>query len=763
MQDDTRYFHWFSFRPVLCGLLAAILLTLAMTAAHAAPENDTADGEKDEAGEEADIDFQQLTHEFRAHCARVLIHARSADGETPSVGDFGDDIKHERPTAIGGYWWDENHIVIPDQGVQDKYIRSVEVGTPGSEKYYPGRIAGRFVRLQAVLVEVLPDENGDLPEASPLEFIDGDLDEAISVTYSWDEGEWRIKADVGLGVSSQSDSGIDMVEVGSQGVLVDAKGNALGLAFGKRLLIEDPDFAMPHWYGPEMAYTPFLSAEEVEKSDGELRARLSQAVLECRFIIRITMDEEDEDDMSYHWSPDSEEAQLKDTSAEVRAAGLVVDRRRLLVPVALPPIGIRRLEDIDVVFPDGRTVPATFVGAFRDYMAVVIEVGEDLPVKTLPAGFARLNPLAAPDSGIAERPWPLHEYIRRWRIDYSLGRRRETADYDRWLGTFRGFRGDTVVLTKTNEEDGHLAFDTEGNLVAVALTPRIINSRDRVKGTVLKASPGFRPLDFLRKKLLAGDAFDPALVPVDEEQGQRLIDLGVEFQSLDANTARLFNASRETRGGKIGVMLSHVYPGSQAEKLGLREKDVLVRLFVEGRKEPMELRSSDFSYGFDMDMSSDSFRRILQFLPPPWPARDNVVSTLLTGAGVGREAAIEYVRDGEMRRAEFVTGYFEPDYRSARKERFRALGLTAKPITFEVERYFGRRDRSGVIVSKVEDGGKSSVAGLHNYLLLTHVNGEKVDGLDDFADKVKGFEEGAAASVELTVEDFGKTRLVKIE
>lgn len=761
MREDTQYFHRLFFLPVFKGLLMAVLIALAMTTAHAAPDNGAE--EKHAADEEADIDFSQLARDFRKHCVRVFIHGRSADGVTPATGDFSDDIKHERPTSIGGYWWDENHAIIPDQGVQDRFIRSVEIGLPGNEKLYPGRIAGRFVRLQAVLIEVLPDADGELPPSTPLEFVDGDLEEAISIAYSWDEGEWSIKVDSGLGVSSQSDSGIEMVETGAQGVLVDADGLALGLSFGERLLVEDPDMAMPYWYGPEISYTPLLTAEDIRKSDADLRSRLSEAILECRFRIRVTMDEEEEDEMGYNWSPDSEDSQLRDTSAEVRAAGLVVDRRRLLVPVALPPIAIRRLEDIDVVLPGGRSIPAIFVGAFREYMAVVVEVGEDLPVQSLPSGFARLNPLAAPDAGIVERPWPLHEYIRRWRVDYSLGRRREMADYDRWLGTFRGFRGDTVVLTKTNEEDGHLAFDTEGNLVAMALTPRIINSRDRVQGTILKASPGFRPLDFLRKKLLADEAFDPALVPVDDENGQRLIDLGVEFQSLDANTAQLFNASRETRGGKIGVMLSHVYPGSQAEKLGLREKDVLVRLFVEGRTEPMELRSSGFSYGFDMDMSSDSFRRILQFLPPPWPARDNVVSTLLTGAGTGRQAAIEYVRDGETHRAEFVTGYFEPDYRCVRKERFRSLGLTAKPITFEVERYFGRKDRSGVIVSKVEVGGKSSVAGLHSYLLLTHVNGEKIADLDDFADKVGGFEEGAVPSVELTVEDFGKTRLVKIE
>jgi hypothetical protein len=212
------------------------------------------------------------------------------------------------------------------------------------------------------------------------------------------------------------------------------------------------------------------------------------------------------------------------------------------------------------------------------------------------------------------------------------------------------------------------------------------------------------------------------------------------------------------------VAVSHVYPASLADAIGLREKDVLVRLFVEGRREPMEIASDSFAEsGFDMDMSSETFRQLLQYLPSPWPPRDNPISRLLTRAGVGRNATLEYVRDGEVHRAEFETRYGEPDYGSARKERFRAMGLTAKPITFEVARYFGRPERSGVVVSHVEPGGRSSVAGLYQYLLITQVNGGRVANIDDFKAKVAAFEAGNAASVELTIEDFGKTRLVKIE
>lgn len=750
-----------------CVLAAALFLTPAPERANAW-EDSTAGGAPAEVvpgtgthpatperGEgEEDIAFAELAEAFRDHCVRVYIHGKSHEGNTPTVGEFGEDIRYERPTPVGGYWWDERHVVIADPVLQDYYIRSIEISLPGSEKRYPARVAGRFLKLEAILLKVEPDADGTLPEAVPLQFVDGDVEEAITLSYGWASGEWRVSADSGLGTSSLSDSGRETADLGGQGVLVSADGEALGLSFGDEVLVNGEE---AYWSGAGLGGSPFYAAEDREKADEALRAQLSGTVLEASFRIRIKVEDEEEEE---DWALEMDDGLLGDGAAEVRAAALVVGEHHLLVPVSLPPAGIARIEDIAVVAPDGTTLQAEFVGALREYMAVLLETREALPVDNLPTGFADLNPLGKATAADNE-DGPGHSgYIQRWRVDYGLGRRREVGDYDRWIGTFRGYRDDPVVLTRTNEGDGALAFDREGRLVAVALTPRLL--RSGVDG-IGSASAGFRPLAFVSRRLRAEDAFDSALRPVAEEQGQRLIDLGVEFQALDSNTARLFHAARETRGGKIGLLVTHVYPGTMADKMGLREHDVLLRLFVEGRNEPMELRSSGYSFGFDIDMSSEAFQNLMRYLPPPWPGRDNVVSTLLTGAGAGRKAALEYLRDGTLERAEFDTGYFEPDYRNARRERFPLLGITVKPITYEVARYFSRPENTGVIVSRVEEGSKGSVAGLHHYLLITHVDGMPVSGIEDFRTRVEPFESGDSRSVELTVEGFGKTRLVKIE
>lgn len=707
-----------------------------------------------------------VARDFRLHCVRVFVSGRPFDGQRPATASFDEDIRNERPTPLGGYWWDETHVVVPDPVIQDRFIDYIEVQLPSGGTRYPARVAGRFVKLQALLLEVGPDADGDYPEAHPLEFVDGPLDEAFVLSYGLSDGEWRIVAGGGLDESALNDNDVVTIALKKDGVIVDDFGNALGLAFGDRVILDEEE---SYWAGRELHYTPIISSEEAATANEAMRRRLANAVLETRFRFRVKVDDDDDedDDESAMWAMNVAENQARAAKAEVRAAGLVVGRQHLLVPIPLAAGGILRIEDITVVTPSGRELEAEFVGALREYLAVLVKVKQNLPTRNLPRGFASLNPAGPGDRDEPLRKdSPLLEFFHRWRVDYALGHRREVADYDRWQGTLRSYRDDPVVLTLTNESDGSMAFDTEGNLAALALTPRLIKSSDPGLDLDYEASPGFRPLDFLARKLADDEVFDPFLMPVDGKQGRRLVDMGVEVQPLDANTAQLFKVARESRGGSIGALVTHVYPGSIAAEIGLREHDVLLRIFVEGRSEAMELRpgSSVFHGIFDPgDMSSESFQSMLQYMPPPWPPRDNVISALLTSAGPGRKATVDYMRDGEPQRAAFVTGYFEPDYRNARKERFTTLGLTAKAITFEVARYFSRSDDSGVIVSKVEEGGKGSVAGLHHYLLITHVDGRPVAGLDDFRDKVAAFEAGEAGAVELTVESFGKTRLVKIE
>lgn len=747
-------------------LTAAALLLFAICAAPSCPAIDL-----NRHGDE-EVIFAELAGTFRKHCVQVYINAKSYDGVFPPHANIANDVRNERATTAGGYWWDDRHVIIEDPVLQDQFIRSVEIGLPYSDRRYQARIAGRFVNLQAILLEVLPGEDGIMPQAFPLAFVDGDVEEAVVMAYGWSYGTWGVGAGTAFGSVFLDDAGIETAELKKRGVLLDKKGNALGLAFGNRLFLDED---IMHWRGSELAHSPLFDREETAAARKTLEAKLRDAVLEVRFAIRVKVDEDEEDTMP-RWLMSIDSGGESAGSAELRAAALVVGPNHLLAPVSMDAPIISHIEEITVHAADGRRLEARFIGALRDYKAVLIQTREALPTGNLPAGFSLLDPLLVseeaflPDREGSSRP--VLQYLQRWRVDYELGRRRQVVDYDRWIGTFPGYRGDPIVHTFTNEKDGALAFDIDNNLVAVALTPRVLNTpggvdvpyRDNRQAPLVGAS--FRPLDFLSRKLHAPDVFDPAMRPVNEKDGKRIIDFGVEFQGLDDNTARLFRASRETRGGKIGLLVTHVYPGFPAEALGIRENDVLLRFYVEGKKEPMELRTRENHYQGLWDLTDEQSTRLFSmygFLPPPWPSRHDVLSTILTSAGIERAVAVEFLREGEPMRGEFVTQYTAPDFRNAGKEKFTALGLTIKPITYEVQRYFGRSNAAGVIISDVEKGGKASVAGLYRYLLITRINGVAINNVDEFREQVARFEGGKSPSVELTIEEFGKTRLVKIE
>ena len=178
----------------------------------------------------------------------------------------------------------------------------------------------------------------------------------------------------------------------------------------------------------------------------------------------------------------------------------------------------------------------------------------------------------------------------------------------------------------------------------------------------------------------------------------------------------------------------------------------------------MELRDQADAWlsAFSLDSDAELLEESPELFGVPWPPRNNAISNLLAAAGVGRRIEVEYLRDGRLRQGTFVSSYGEPDFQNAETDRFPAVGIDVKPVTYEVARYFGRPDQSGVIVSRVREGSRAGIAGLCRYLLITHADGRKISGLADFQEKISAFEKGRIDSTELTVEFFGRTRLVRL-
>jgi hypothetical protein len=120
-------------------------------------------------------------------------------------------------------------------------------------------------------------------------------------------------------------------------------------------------------------------------------------------------------------------------------------------------------------------------------------------------------------------------------------------------------------------------------------------------------------------------------------------------------------------------------------------------------------------------------------VPPPWPSVDNDLSRRLTEIGFGKRVALEFHRDEGILTRELIVTESPPHFDSAPRSASDDLGLTVRDLTYEVRRYFQIPEgEPGVIVSKLEKGGKAAVAGLRPFELIISADDQAVHSAEEF-------------------------------
>jgi len=131
---------------------------------------------------------------------------------------------------------------------------------------------------------------------------------------------------------------------------------------------------------------------------------------------------------------------------------------------------------------------------------------------------------------------------------------------------------------------------------------------------------------------------------------------------------------------------------------------------------------------------------------------------MLTQIGFGLRYRAALVHDGKEVSAELTTKESPPHYGSASHYKSERLGMTVRNLTFETRRYFQKDEGDpGVIVSKVEPGSRSSVAGVKPFELITHLNGKAISTAEGFRKRA-----AKADELRLSIERMGRSRQVRI-
>ena len=449
----------------------------------------------------------------------------------------------------------------------------------------------------------------------------------------------------------------------------------------------------------------------------------------------------------------SDDSEASDAT-ERDVPGVVVGENRVLVLHTMDAEATSRLEVVTVHPEGGDPVPAKFVATYRHYGAFLVETEKPI------AGAVALS--KAP---VRSRRNQLL-YVAEVRVQGE--KRLVRSQHARFTSFSEGWR--RQIVPEMESAANQYFFDEEGALVTIPVLRRLPERAQRWRND----EPIALPAEYLAPLLQDPAAHaDPAIVPVVADREGRLAWLGVELQPLDRELARVNGVSAFTQDGRSGALVSYVYPGSPAAKAGLEPGLVLLRVHTPDRPKPVDVEGSDdrmsFRASFFEGMGEDVEERFGDMMGfQPWPSIETELNKTLTAIGFGKPITLEYANGGAVKKVELVVEESPVHYEAAPLHKSEPLGFTVKDLTYEVRRHYqldgtpaadGTRTPpvEGVIVSKVERGGRAAVAGLRRFDVVLRVNDAPVTDVAGFAKAI-----AVPGEIRLGVKDKLKERVVKI-
>ena len=611
-------------------------------------------------------------------------------------------VEEERPLEIAGFLLSPTRVIAQDVKIHERFVKRIAVRF--GKRAVEARPAGYVKDRDAMFLELAEP----LKDARPLAF-DAKKDRPyLLVTYGFDDGRWRIGVKpFGGEVWATAEPERRFRLVPDTGLIVTADGVPVGMAMTNEVPLDDG------WKGSPLEW-PAYTAEKMAKLVTDLESRTDQSLLRVSLSFRSPKAQE-RDRARYQRD--------EEVGTEQNVTGVQIDEETVLVLAGLPPKVTARLERIQVHPVKGEPIPAKFAHTLKDYGAFLATLESPLP-KALPwspeglLGFRERFLLSAEIRihGETRIAYFGHSRIR----SFEIGWKRQTYPE-------LGYGMERLFL-----------FDPEGALLALPIARReAVSLEERWS----EDEPRVTPTAHLRAQLsdLAAHV-DPSNAPLSEEQENRLAWLGVELQGLNKALAEANKVSEQTREGKTGALISYVYPDSPAGKAGVKAGEILLRLYVAGRPQPLEVALERYGYAssvFPWEHLDQMPPEYLSEMPTPWPAAENAFRRALTDISFGTEYAAEFFHEGETSQRTFKVVEGPTHYGSAPQYKSDALGLTVRDLTFEVRRYFQKEaGDAGVIVSKIESGGKAAVSGIKPYEIITHVNDTAVHNVSEFEKRI---------------------------
>jgi serine protease Do len=686
-----------------------------------------------------------LLHRIGPGMVRVEIDLQFDRGEPPvgvmdhdagsrqvSMHSLADLVTEERPLETTGFLIGPDRVVALDWTVHPRFIKAIHVRTATAGT--TAKVVGYGRDQWAVFLKL----DGPLPGTQPLEFGKG-VPAHIATFYRVEGTVTRELLPFSPRIQQPDDGAVWRV-VENQGLAVTTNGTALAVLLGRRLPTNDSWQVHPDsWARVDSADYARRLTELEALADGTLvRVHLSFRSPKTPSGMgmgmgrpRFSMDEDDNDESG---------------GTERDVLGVVLAPDRVAVLTALRPSVTARLQRIQIHAANGPGVPARFIASLKDLGALVVE-----PEQPLTHSLKVAEPSVA-------------SFIERlcYRIDLQLqGESQLRFLHHSRIGSVRvGQRLEAYPeLADMSDSARAYLFTPDFELIALPMSRR---DRGTARPNRFRSSLELTPARLLARAVAGLPAgADPANIPVSEADENQLAWLGAELQPMTRELARANGVSDQTRDGTTGAMVTYVHPASPAARAGIMPGAILLRLQVPGEALPVEVELDDDpmrSQPFPWDRLDEVREQFFDRLPTPWSPSENSFTRALTDLGFGREFTLELSEDGKMRNIQLKVEAGPAHYESAPRHKAESIGLTVRDLTYDVRRYKQRKeDEPGVVISKVEAGGRASVAGIKPFEVISHVNDQPVLNVKDFEAAIS-----AGGELRLSVKRMAKGRIVTI-
>ena len=631
-------------------------------------------------------------------------------------------ISQERPLELAGFLVNPTTVVTADPVIHPRFVK--EIAVVFGRQRVNARISGYAMEQNGLILELAEP----LKDAKPLQFDPNLTDDFFYVSYTRVASAWTVSVFPFSNTVQVSEDGRAFIKSSPNCAVVNDKAVAVGLAMGGELPADGK------WKGSPLGWQVMT-----DKAFAEQLARVQKAA--DGGLLRVSLSFRSptkQPGQRYFGRGDDEES-----STEQNVTGVLMAPQKVLVLANLAPKVTARLDRITVYSPDGTSTAGKFGSSLSDYGCFIVDLEKPLAgALDLPAGdlldYRDKLSLAAEVRQQGEKRVAYFNYLRL--TDFRVGWKRN-------------------VYVNLSDNDLFL-FDQDQRLLAIPVMKR---AKSADENALNRTAP---QLTWVRQIKAAMDDLanntDPSNVPLSEAKEHRLAWLGVVLQPLDRELARVNNVSDLTRDGQTGALVSFVYPDSPAAKAQIMQGDVLLRLYVEGESKPRDVRQDTYLFSsrpFPWDAYDRLPEQMYDEIPTPWPPTEDNFSRMLTDIGFGKKYQVELFRDGKVMKKDFEVAQSPAHYESAQRFKSDDLGLTVRELTYEVRQYFQKRnDDPGVIVSKIEQGGKASVAGIKPYEIITHVNDVPVNNVKDFQKLVQG-----GGEMRLAVKRMTLGRMVKLQ